>query len=120
MLRPFQVYVHQLHTDAESLARHFKVRAPLGIFLRVVDPHLQVFKGRILIHTVSLTEASRHLVQLDAAGDPVVISAVFLHVGHGHFKAVQRADIGFVEDVEVEVDSCLAVDVSKGGLRVFT
>ena len=120
MLRPFQVYVHQLHTDAESLARHFKVRASLGVFLGVIDPYLQVFKGRILIHPVSLTEASRHLVQLDAAGDPVVISAVFLHVGHGHFKAVQRADIGFVEDVEVEVDSCLAVDVSKGGLRVFT
>ena len=112
MLRPFQVYVHQLHTDAESLARHFKVRASLGVFLGVIDPHLQVFKGRILIHPVSLTEASRHLVQLDAAGDPVVISAVFLHVGHGHFEAVQRADVGFVEDVEVEVDHYFAVDIN--------
>ena len=56
---------------------------------------------------------------MDGAGDPVVIAAVFLHVGHGHFKAVQRADIGFVEDVEVEVDGGPAVEGVEGGLRVF-
>ena len=32
---------------------------------------------------------------------------------------MQRADIGFVEDVEVEVDGGPAVDGVEGGLRVF-
>ena len=62
MFVPFQLNVHLLQTDAESLARHFKVRASLGVFFGVVDPYLQVFKLRILTYPVFLSELSRRLV----------------------------------------------------------
>ena len=62
MFVPFQLNVHQFQTDAEGFARHFKVRASLGVFFGVVDLYLQIFKLRILTYPAFLSELSRRLV----------------------------------------------------------
>ena len=84
----FQRDIHLLQTDAVEPADRFEVRPVLLVFFRA-GLDFQIFELSILIDPVLDLEAARHLIQMDAACNPVVVAAILLNIGDCDPETVQ-------------------------------